>query len=114
MKYALLIYQAPNYDPKALSSEEHKQVSAAYAEVSATPGAAPGPPIGLPANAITVRVKDGQVTKNSGPYAGVDYAIGGFMLFEAESDDDAVALAAKIPAAHQGGAIEVRKCEVYW
>jgi hypothetical protein len=114
MKYALLIYQAPNYNPKALSPDEHKQVAAEYKAVTATPGATSGPPMGLPANAITVRMKDGQVSTSAGPYAGIDHSVGGFMIFEAESDEEAVALAAKIPAARQGGAIEVRKCEVYW
>ena len=31
-----------------------------------------------------------------------------------ESLDEAVALAARIPAARLGGAVEVRPCEVYW
>ncbi len=114
MKYALLIYQAPGYDPKSLGPEEHKQVSADYQAVNSTPGTTSGPPMGLPANAITVRVADGEISRQHGPYAGIDHAVGGFMIFEAESDEDAVALAARIPAARQGGAIEIRKCEVYW
>jgi hypothetical protein len=114
MKYALLIYQAPGYDPKSLSLEEHKQVAADYQAVNATPGTSPGPPMGLPANAITVRVQDGDITRQHGPYAGIDRAVGGFMIFEAESDEEAITLAAKIPTARQGGAVEVRKCEVYW
>lgn len=114
MKYALLIYQAPGHDPKAVSPEEYGQIAADYQAVNATPGTSAGPPMGLPANAITVRVKDGAVSRQDGPYAGIDHAVGGFMIFEAESDEDAVALAAKIPAARQGGAVEVRKCEVYW
>jgi hypothetical protein len=75
MKYALLIYQAPNYDPKALSPDEHKQVAADYQAVNATPGTTSGPPMGLPANAITVRVKDGQVSASTGPYAGCRVAL---------------------------------------
>ncbi len=114
MKYVLLIYQAPNYDPKALSPEEHKKVADGYAIVSNTPGAQPGPPMGLPANAITVRITEGQIAQGHGPYAGVDHAVGGFLVLDADSDEEAIALAAKIPAASQGGAIEVRKCEVYW
>lgn len=114
MKYALLIYQAPGYDPKALSPDEHKAVAKDYQAASSTPGATSGPPMGLPANAITVRVTDGRVNTFPGPYAGITHAVGGFMIFEADSDDDAIALAAKIPAARQGGAVEVRKCEIYW
>lgn len=69
--------------------------------------------MGLPANAITVRVTEGRVMTAPGPYAGITHAVAGFMIFEANSDDDAIALAAKIPAARDGGAVEVRKCEVY-
>ena len=114
MKYVILIYQAPHFDPKALSPEDHQQVAADYAAISTTPGVVPGPPMGLPANAITVQVKDGHVIKAARPYAGVDHAVGGFMVIDVASDEDAIALAARIPAARQGGAIEVRKCEVYW
>jgi hypothetical protein len=104
MKYALLIYQPHPFDPKSLSAEEYSQVAADYAAVTATQGATSGPPMGLPANAITVQVRDSQIVKTDGPY----------VSFEAESDADAVELAARIPAARQGGAVEVRRCEVYW
>ncbi len=114
MKYVLLIYQAPGFDPKSLSPEDHSQVAADYQAVTASPGVTSGPPMGLPANAITVRITDGQVATKMGSYTGIDHAVGGFMILEAESDDAAIALAAKVPAAHQGGAVEVRKCEVYW
>ncbi len=36
------------------------------------------------------------------------------MVVDAESLEDAVALAARVPAARLGGAVEVRPCEVYW
>jgi hypothetical protein len=36
------------------------------------------------------------------------------MVLEAESMEAAVALAAKIPAARLGGAIEIRPAEQYW
>lgn len=114
MKYVLLIYQAPGFDPNTLSPEDHRQVAADYQAVTATPGVTSGPPMGLPANAIAVRMKEGEVATNAGAYAGIDHAVGGFMILEADSDEDAIALAAKIPAARQGGAVEVRKCEVYW
>ena len=41
-------------------------------------------------------------------------AVGGFLMFEAESEEEPVALAARIPAARLGGAVEARPCEVYW
>lgn len=114
MKFALMIYQPYPFDPKAFSPEEHKAIGAEYGAVSATAGVMPGPPLGLPANATTVRVVEGNVVAADGPYVSIAGAVGGFMVLEAENQDEAVALAAKIPAARLGGAVEVRPCEVYW
>jgi hypothetical protein len=114
MKYVLLIYQPHPFDPKALSPEEYKVVAADYAALNTTPGAAPGPPLGLPSNAITIRVQDGKVARSDGPYVSLAGALGGFCTFEAEDDAAAIALAARIPAARLGGEVEVRACEVYW
>jgi hypothetical protein len=109
-----MIYQPHPFDPKALSKEEYSQVAADYAAVTATPGVTPGPALGFAAKATTVRVQDGQPHTAPGPYAGEAHAVGGFMVLEAESLEVAVALAARIPAARLGGAVEVRPCEVYW
>lgn len=114
MKFVLMIYQPHPFDPKALSPEEHKAIGRDYGAVNATAGVSPGPPLGLPADATTVRVIDGGVVTADGPYVSVAGAVGGFMIFEAGTRDDAIALAAKIPAARLGGAVEVRPCEVYW
>lgn len=114
MKFALMIYQPPSFDPKLLSPEEHKAIATDYAAVNATRGVTSGPPLGLPRNAVTVRVVDGQPVAAQGPYVDVAGAVGGFMIFEAESQDAAIALAARIPAARLGGAVEVRPCDVYW
>ena len=114
MKYMLLIYQPPGFDAKALPAEEHARIGAAYQGVSRTPNVSPGLPLGLPANATTVRVRDGRVDRGDGPYVDEAGAVGGYLLFEAADLDEAVALAARIPAAALGGAVEVRPCEAYW
>ncbi len=115
MKYVLLIYQAQNYDPKALSAEEHQAVAQAYAAVTSTPHVRPGPPLGLARDAITVRMRDGAPARVPGPYVEAPGgAIGGFLEFEAETDEEAIRLASQIPAVRQGGAVEIRPCKVYW
>ena len=114
MKFALMIYQPHPFDPKALSPEEHAAIGADYAAVSSAPGVTPGPALGFATKATTVRVEGGEAVTAPGPYAGEAHAVGGFMVLEAESLEDAVALAARIPAARLGGAVEVRPCEVYW
>jgi hypothetical protein len=114
MKFVLLIYQPNSFDPKALSEAEHKQVSAEYAAVSSTPNVTPGLPLGLTKDAITVRVTQGSTTTTEGPYVGSAGAVGGYFVFEAGSKEEAIALAARVPAARLGGAVEIRPAEVYW
>ncbi len=60
--------------------------------------------------ATTVRVKGGkggEVVTSDGPYAETKEILGGFYLLECADLDEAIALAAKIPAAWDG-AVEVR------
>ena len=57
--------------------------------------------------ATTVRVRDGETLVTDGPFAETKEALGGYYLFECESLDEALDLAARIPAAEHG-AVEVR------
>jgi hypothetical protein len=52
------------------------------------------------------------VVVTDGPYAEVKESLGGYYLFSCNSLEDAIAWAAKIPAAWHGGAIEVRPVHV--
>lgn len=112
MKYVLFIYQGKDFDPKGISEAEYKEVAAKYAAVTATPSVKPGLPTGLPKDAVTVRVQNGETVTTKGPYA--EPAVSGFLEFEAETIEEAIQLAARIPAASQGGAVEVRPAQKYW
>jgi hypothetical protein len=114
MKFVLLVYQPNSFDPKALSEAEYKQVSADYAALSSTPNVTPGLPLGLTKDAVTVRVTQGNARATEGPYVGAAGAVGGYFVFEAGSMEEAIALAARVPAARLGGAVEIRPAEVYW
>jgi hypothetical protein len=60
-----------------------------------------------PADATTVRVRDGEVLTSDGPFAETKEWISGFDIIECENLDEAIEVAAKHPvAAH--GLIEVR------
>jgi hypothetical protein len=115
MKFVLLIYQAKDYNPASLGKEEYKAVAAGYAAVNARPNVRPGLPLGLLEDAVTVRVGDGAPLTTPGPYvrhpAG---SVGGYLEFEAETLEEAIQLATRVPAAGQGGAVEVRSSKVYW
>jgi hypothetical protein len=119
MKYVLLVYQGTTPLPgtdrwKALPAAEQKQIYADYAALNEAPGMSPGLPLGLPDAARTVSVRNGQVTVKNGPHLGEGQGIGGFSVYEAESMEAAIALAARIPAARLGGAVEIRPAETYW
>jgi hypothetical protein len=59
------------------------------------------------ASAVTVRVRNGRQSTTDGPFAETKEQLGGFYLIEARDQDEAVQVAAKIPAARTG-CIEVR------
>jgi hypothetical protein len=119
MKYVCLIYQGstplPGTDAwNELPEEEQQKVYADYGALNSTPGVEPGLPLGLPEHATTVKVDDGAVLTTDGPFAAVKEAIGGFFVLEADDLDAAIEVAARVPAARYGGAVEIRPSEVYW
>jgi hypothetical protein len=114
MKYMLLIHQgdAPTpRDPDAwerLSEDEQNAVYSDYKAINETPGVSPGLQLQPPDTATTVRVEDGKTLTTDGPFVATKEALGGYLVFEADDIDAAIELAARIPAARLGGAIEVR------
>jgi hypothetical protein len=114
MKYLLLIHQGDTptpRDPEAwatLSEDEQRQVFADYQAINQTPGVTPGLQMQGPEAATTVRVEEGQTLTTDGPFVAVKEALGGWLVYEADDLDAAIELAARIPAARLGGAIEVR------
>ena len=64
-------------------------------------------PLHPPRTAVTIRVRDGRVSRTDGPFAETKEHLGGFFLVDAESLEAAIALAADSPMA-QVGSIEVR------
>ena len=114
MKYMLLIHQGDSptpLDPEAwgrLSAEEQNQVFADYQALNQTPGVTPGLALDSPETATTVRVENGQALTTDGPFVTVKEALGGYFIFEADDLDSAIEVAATVPAARLGGAVEVR------
>jgi hypothetical protein len=113
VKYMLLIHQGDRATPETdgwneLSDEEKQGVQTSYQEVNQTAGVTPGQWLEAPEAATTVRVEGGQTLTTDGPFVAIKEALGGYLFFEADDLDAAIALAAKIPAARMGGAVEVR------
>jgi hypothetical protein len=110
MRYLMQIYQGDALEVQSrLSPEEQQRVWADYAAINQTPGVtSPSHGLAPPETATTVRVLDGQTLITDGPFAETKEALGGYFLFEADDLDAAIALAAQVPAARYGGAVEVR------
>jgi hypothetical protein len=113
MKYLLLIHQGSTPTPRSdewesLPEDEKNAVYAAYKSINETPGVTSGLQLQPPEMATTVRVEDGRTLTTDGPFVELKEAVGGYLLFEADDLDAAIELAARIPAARMGGAIEVR------
>lgn len=113
MKYMLLIHQGTTPLPgtlawENLSAEEQGAVYGAYKAINETPGVTPGVRMGDPETATTVRVEGGKTLSTDGPFVETKEALGGYLFLEADDLDAAIELAARVPAASMGGAIEVR------
>ena len=119
MKYMLLIHQGSTptpRDPEAwgqLSPDEQQAIYAAYGALNQTPGVTPGEGLASPETATTVRVADGKTLTTDGPFAELKEAVGGYLFFEGDDLDAAIEVAATIPAARLGGAVEVRPIEAW-
>ena|SRR5438128_7679671 len=114
MKFMLLIQQGSSptpRDPQAwarLSEAEQQAVFADYKAINETLGVSSGVQMQPPDTATTVRVRDGKTLTTDGPFVEMKEALGGYLFFEGQDLDAAIELAARIPAARLGGAIEVR------
>jgi hypothetical protein len=107
MRYALLIYEAPG-SLEALPEGQYEAMFAEYMALSNKSRFLNGARLQPVETATTVRVVDGQTLTTDGPFADTKEVFGGFCEFELDNLDEAIELAARIPAGRVGGAIEVR------
>jgi hypothetical protein len=107
MKYTMLIY----LDETALSETEREQCyreSAQYAqELNAGGRYLSAVPLHPTATATSVRVREDKRMVTDGPFAETREQLGGFFLVEAKDLDEAIEIAARIPAG-RWGTVEIR------
>jgi hypothetical protein len=112
VKYILLIYQNPANFQELLREEDKQQVfaevDAIIKELTSSGEWVGGEGLADPAQARTVRVRDGAPVVTDGPYLETKEQLAGYCLFECESIERATDIAARWPDARWWG-VELRQ-----
>jgi hypothetical protein len=109
MKYLLQIYSdAATAEFARLPAHEQQAILGEYIAIRQSPRVIGGEQLQPVETATTVRVQDGQTLLTDGPFVDAKEHLGGYLLVEADDLDAALEIAARIPAARMGGAVEVR------
>ncbi|TCO18461.1 hypothetical protein EV652_1155 [Kribbella steppae] len=107
MRYALMIYTEAGYD-EGLSEVERAAMLGEYAALFDDERCVGAARLQPAETATSVRVDGGRTLMTDGPFADTKEVLGGFCLLEADNLDEAIELAARIPAVRFGGTVEVR------
>jgi hypothetical protein len=110
MRYMLLIYES-EASFQTISEEEGNKIMGEYMaftdDIRRGGQYVAGAPLQPTPTATTVRVSNGKTLTTDGPFAETREQLGGYYLVDAKDLNEAIALAARIPAARTGS-IEVR------
>ena len=107
MQYALMIYAEPGYH-EALPEAEREAVLAEFTALADDARCVGAVQLQPAETATCVRVTGGRALMTDGPFADTKEVLGGLYLVEAANLDEAIELAARIPAARFGGVVEIR------
>jgi hypothetical protein len=107
MKYMLLIYMEPSAMTE--NEREHCYVESTQLarDLNASGQYLAANPLHPTATATSVRVRDGKPLVTDGPFAETREQLGGYFLIDAKDLDEAIGIAARIPAARYG-TVEIR------
>ena len=108
MKYLLLIYPPASTDYERMAEDDRQAIVDEYLAIGQLPEVVGGDQLQPVETATTVRVDDGEVLLTDGPFVDAKEHLGGYLLAEADDLDAALEIAARVPAARMGGAVEVR------
>jgi hypothetical protein len=115
VKYALLIYDddstwvdLSDEEKGKLRADEMPKWVALFEELGKADPGVSGKELDGRTTAKVVRVRDGERIVTDGPFAETKEALGGVFFAELPDLDEAIRLAALIPAADATGAIEIR------
>lgn len=122
MRYVMLIYESPaDFESRrdfesggGAAGESYAAAWRAYHRALVEAGAhGGGAPLKDPDTGTTVRMKDDRLYVQDGPFAETKDQLGGFVILDVPSLDDALEWAARCPVAATG-TVEVRPMDVAW
>jgi hypothetical protein len=90
-----------------LPEDERQAIVDEYLAIRELPGVVGGGQLQPVETATTVRVQNGETLLTDGPFIDAKEHLGGYLVIELDDLDAALELAARIPAARMGGAVEV-------
>jgi hypothetical protein len=109
MKYLLQNYPGRLREEfERLSPDEQQAIVDEYLAIGQSPGVIGGYQLQPVETATTVRVQNGETLLTDGPFVDAKEHLGGYLVVEADDLDAVLEIAARIPAARMGGAVEVR------
>ena len=109
MKYLLQNYPGSSQESfEQLSADEQQAIVDEYLALRHIPGIITGEQLQPVETATTVRVQNGETLLTDGPFVDAKEHVGGFIVVDVDDLDAALELAARVPAARMGGAVEVR------
>jgi hypothetical protein len=109
MKYLLQIYPpAAREEYDRMPEDERQAIVEEYLAIGRSPEVIGGEQLQPIETATTVRVENGETLLTDGPFVDAKEHVGGFLLVQADDLDVALDIAARVPAARMGGAVEVR------
>ena len=107
MQYALMIHTVPDLYA-ALPEDEQAEVNDQFMAAARDPRVVTSFRLQPAETATCVRSEGGRTLLTDGPFADTKEVLGGVYIVEAANLDEAIELAARMPAARLGGAVEVR------
>jgi hypothetical protein len=115
MKYMLLLYGDEALDANMTEADraaQYAEYNTFTTEVRNRGIYAGGEALHLIKDAKTVRVRSGKTLTSDGPFAETKEQLGGFYILDCKDLDEAIEMAAKIPAARDGS-VEIRPLVVF-
>ncbi len=107
MKYMLLIYMGEDAMTERERTACYAESAGLARELQAGGKYISASPLQSVSTASSIRIREGKRLVTDGPFAETREQLGGYYLIDAEDLDDAIGIAARIPAARKG-TVEIR------